>query len=288
MSRKIMSRRILFLAALAAFAVSGQGQSTSQNSTQYSTPYNGPFGGPILVTPNASLPSPAPAAGISDAGRAGISANPAPANSGETVPMTTFTTTTVTESAPSSVNTETAPEANTEASTNDLGVSVSVNNGPVAAPISVAEAATRFKTDKTALNARVLSNEDVRLIVNRDSNGRSMALDMPPPNPASEQSAAQPQEAQTSAPPAQPGQEPAPSAAANQQQPADTQTSSDNATTPQINQNQQSNDAQGTTRLPATATILPLLGLLGLASAGFGLLFRRFKNKEFLSEHKAL
>jgi hypothetical protein len=286
MSRKTMSRKILFLAALAAFAVSGQGQSTSQTSTQTTTPYNGPFGGPILVTPNASLPSPAPAAGISDAGRAGISANPAPANSGETVPMTTYTTTTVTESAPSSANTETAPEANTEASTNDLGVSVSVNNGPVAAPISVAEAANRFKTDKTALNARVLSNEDVRLIVNRDSNGRSMALDMPP---ASELSAAQqPQEAQSSAPPAQPGQEPAPSAATSQQQPADTQTSSDNATTPQINQNQQSNDAQGTTRLPATATILPLLGLLGLASAGFGLLFRRFRSKEFLPEHKAL
>jgi hypothetical protein len=285
-----MSRKILFLAALAAFAVSGQGQSTNQSSTQTTTtPYNGPFGGPILVTPNASLPSPVPAAGISDAGRAGISANPAPANSGETAPITYITTTTV--AAPAAVapaNTETAPEANTEANTNDLGVSVSVNNGPVAAPISVAEAATRFKTDKTALNARVLSNEDVRLIVNRDSNGRSMALDMPPPNPASAQSTAQPQEAQSSAPPAPQGQEPAPSAATSQQQPADTQTSSDNATTPQINQNQQSNDAQGATRLPATATILPLLGLLGLASAGFGLLFQRFRNKEFLPEHKAL
>jgi hypothetical protein len=280
MSRKIISRKILFLAALAAFAVSGQGQSTSQSSTQTTTPYTGPFGGPILVTPNASLPSPVPAAGISDAGRAGISANPAPANSGETVPMTTFTTTTVTESAPSSVSTGAVPEANTGASTNDLGVSVSVNNnGPVVAPISVAEAATRFKTDKTALNARVLSNEDVRLIVNRDSNDRSMALNMPPPNPASAQSTAQPQEAQSSAPPAPQGQEPAPSAATSQQQPADTQTSSDNATTPQINQNQQSNDAQGTTRLPATATILPLLGLLGLVSAGFGLLFRRFQKQ---------
>ena len=86
-----MSRKILLLmAALAVFAVSGLGQSTTQ-----STPYNGPFGGPILMTPNASFSNPPPAAGISDAGRAGISANPSGTASGEAVPMTTVTTTTV-------------------------------------------------------------------------------------------------------------------------------------------------------------------------------------------------
>src|SRR5690242_7266012 len=62
-----MPRKILLTAALViSTAVFGQGQSNNP------APVNGPFGGPILVTPSASFPNPAPAAGISDAGRAGI------------------------------------------------------------------------------------------------------------------------------------------------------------------------------------------------------------------------
>src|SRR5689334_15541421 len=67
-----MPRKILFTAALViSTAVFGQGQSTNQSTSP--APVNGPFGGPILVTPSASFPSPAPAAGISNAGQAGIS-----------------------------------------------------------------------------------------------------------------------------------------------------------------------------------------------------------------------
>ncbi len=67
-----MPRKILFTAALViSTAVFGQGQSTYPSTSP--APVNGPFGGPILVTPSASFPSPAPAAGISNAGRAGIS-----------------------------------------------------------------------------------------------------------------------------------------------------------------------------------------------------------------------
>jgi cobalamin biosynthesis Mg chelatase CobN len=55
-------------------------------------------------------------------------------------------------------------------------------------------------------------------------------------------------------------------------------TEAENSTTPQINQSQQSNDAQGARRLPATATFLPLLGLLGLVSGGIGFWFRKFRN----------
>src|SRR4029077_19910792 len=66
-----MPRKILFTAALViSTAVFGQGQSTYPPTSP--APVNGPFGGPILVTPSASFPNPAPAAGISDAGRAGI------------------------------------------------------------------------------------------------------------------------------------------------------------------------------------------------------------------------
>src|SRR5438270_13071936 len=67
-----MPRKMLLTAALViSTAVFGQGQSTNQSTSP--APVNGPFGGPILVTPSASFPNPAPAAGISDAGRAGIS-----------------------------------------------------------------------------------------------------------------------------------------------------------------------------------------------------------------------
>src|SRR5579864_1336122 len=67
-----MPRKILLTAVLViSTAVFGQGQSTNPSTS--SAPVNGPFGGPILVTPSASFPNPAPAAGISDAGRAGIS-----------------------------------------------------------------------------------------------------------------------------------------------------------------------------------------------------------------------
>ncbi|HZI58788.1 MAG TPA: hypothetical protein VFF39_18540, partial [Verrucomicrobiae bacterium] len=81
-----MPRKILLTAALAVFStVFVMGQSTNQSSP---VPANGPFGGPILVTPTASLPTPAPTAGISDAGRAGFSSIQAgaPAPGGATVP----------------------------------------------------------------------------------------------------------------------------------------------------------------------------------------------------------
>ena len=273
-----MSRKILLVAALIVFAISGQAQSTSQ-----STPYNGPFGGPILMTPNASFPNPPPTAGISDAGRAGISANTSGAAS-ETVPVTTTTTTTVTESVPASAVPSTAAPVEI-APTNELNPSVSINNpSAVTAPIGVAEAANRYKTDKATFNARVLNNENVLLIVNRNSSDRSMALNMLPteqngqPQSADAQASSAPQAGSAQAGSAQAGSVQSSTAAApSQAQPANAQTNTDNATTPQINQNQESNDAQGTTRLPATATFLPLLGLLGLASGGFGLLVRKFR-----------
>src|SRR5712672_487858 len=67
-----MPRGILLIAGLAMFsAISGQGQTTNPSTT--TAPVNGPFGGPILVTPSAGFPNPVPSAGISNAGRAGIS-----------------------------------------------------------------------------------------------------------------------------------------------------------------------------------------------------------------------
>lgn len=247
----------------------------------------------MLVTPTASLPSPVPTAGISDAGRAGFS-------------IETNNSATLGEAAVESASNATgdainAPTATEKSPANDLGPSFFVGDGSEIATSggpSVAEIARQFQAEKATHNARVLGNEDVQKILNNKS-GVTMARNMPPLGPGSleqgaqpqgqagvTQSAAQPppQVAQTSASANQQGQNgvsgPAgtpPPAAANQKQPAEAGTSADNATIPQINGNQQTNDAQGGRRLPATATFLPLLGLLGLVSGGIGLCFRKFR-----------
>jgi hypothetical protein len=249
-----MPRKFLSIAMLALFAIAAVAQTQAP-----AAPANGqPFGGPILNTPNATFTTPAPEAGITDAGRAGISAG----STTETAPAANATDMTGTSTA--IVSEGTAVPA--EAPTNDLGVSVSVNNPEVVTPsVSVAEAAHRYKNEKAAVNARTLSNDDVEQII-KNKNGVTIASNatqsaLPA---ASDQSQPAPQTAQ-------------PESATAQPQSAATQTTADNATTPQINENQQSNDAQGSTRLPATATFLPLIGLMGLASGGFGLWVRKFR-----------
>jgi cobalamin biosynthesis Mg chelatase CobN len=163
--------------------------------------------------------------------------------------------------------------------------------------IGVAEASNRYKAEKGTRNARTLSNEDVQAMLEHKS-GVTMAKNMPPLGSGALeqgiqaqgtglQSAAQSaqsiqQNAQTNASPNQQRQTasgqtgtPPPAPAGKS---ADTSASAENSTTPQINQNQQSNDAQGSRRLPATATFLPMLGLLGLVSVGIGFWFRKFRN----------
>lgn len=282
-----MPRKILFTAALViSTAVFGQGQSTYPSTSP--APVNGPFGGPILVTPSASFPSPAPAAGISNAGRAGISIetnSTAPVEAVEgpsgTMPVTT--------PAGSELNSALPPEsANTAA--NDLMPSTSASGvSEAAAPgaVSLAEISSRYKAEKGARNARVLGNEDVeKMLANKG--GVTMAKNMPPLGPGAMPQDGQPQAAGTqAAATTATTSNGSQSASANQQAgtpPASSQgqstapdTSAENSTTPQVNPNQQSNDAQGSRRLPATAGFLPLLGLLGLASGGIGFWFRKFR-----------
>src|SRR5215813_6171319 len=72
-----MSHKFILIVAATIFAgISASGQTGGQPATN-----TGPFGGAIVTTPTATLPTPAPAAGISDAGRAGISAT-APMSAG--------------------------------------------------------------------------------------------------------------------------------------------------------------------------------------------------------------
>jgi len=274
-----MPRKILLMAALTAFlGIYVNGQSANPSSP---VPANGPFGDPILVTPTATLPTPAPVAGISDAGRAGFSSvGASSASPGEAgVPSAGYANVTSEASLPPATPTGEQP-------TNDLGPSISINNGSDSsqpAAYTVVEASGRYKTTNAAHNARVLSNEDVERMLN-SKGGVTMAKNMPPlglgaieqsgqPQNAGNQPSQQSPQSRVAANQGQNAQETPPAASANQ----NAEASADNATTPRINQDQQSNDSQGSRRLPATATFLPLFGLLGLASGGIGLWFRKFR-----------
>jgi cobalamin biosynthesis Mg chelatase CobN len=173
---------------------------------------------------------------------------------------------------------------------NDMGPSYyadalqGVDNG------SLGELSAHYKALKGTTNARMLTNDDVQQMV-ANKNGVTVAKNMPPLGPGSvvqsgqaqqagSESATQnaqstPQNSQTGSA-ANQGGTPPPSPSSKDQSTSNG-VNAENSTTPQINQNQQSNDAQGKGRLPATATILPLLGLLGLVSGGIGFWFRKFR-----------
>jgi len=245
------------------------------------------------VTPSASFPNPVPAAGISNAGRAGISnqTNGVENTNAPSSPATIVSTPGASLSEPVNQN---------EPPTTDLGSSTFVR-GPADASvantrgasdasgvstISLAEVSSRYKAEKGTRNAKVLSNEDVQAMLNNKS-GVTMAKNMPPLGSGALEQGTQDQStgSQSSTQSAQSTQQPPQNAVGPQGgtpppaasgQPAGV--SAENSTTPQINQKQQSNDTQGSGRLPATATFLPLFGLLGLVSGGIGLWFRKFKN----------
>jgi len=283
-----MPRGILLIAGLIVFSSAfGQGQTANPSTT--TPPVNEPFGGPLLVTPSASFPSPVPTAGISNAGRAGISnaTNGIENTNAPSSPATIVSTPGASLSEPVNQN---------EPPTTDLGSST-VIQGPSdgssastrgasdasgVSSISVAEVSSRYKAEKGTRNAKVLSNEDVQAMLNNKS-GVTMAKNMPPLGSGALEQGTQAQStgSQSTAQSAQSSQQQGQNATSSQggaPPPADNGVSAENSTTPQINQNQQSNDTRGSRRLPATATFLPLVGLLGLVSGGIGLWFRKFRN----------
>jgi cobalamin biosynthesis Mg chelatase CobN len=169
--------------------------------------------------------------------------------------------------------------------------------------VSLGQVAAQYKAAKSATNARTLTNQDVEQMLSNKT-GVTTARNMPPLGPAGSmpggatQSSASPSNTAPSQPQSETAQasssaaqssSPAqssvtgqqtgtpPPAGATQGQSAGSEATANSSTTPKINPNQQSNDAQGKSKLPATATLLPLLGLLGLASGGVGLWFRKFR-----------
>src|SRR5205823_8520974 len=122
----------------------------------------------------------APAAGISDAGRAGISIE-----TNSTGPVEAVTGTSGTTSVPATTSGESNSALITESentAANDLMPSTSasgVSEAAVPGTVSLAEISSRYKAEKSARNARVLGNDDVEKMLANKS-GVTMAKNMPP------------------------------------------------------------------------------------------------------------
>ena len=277
------------------------------------------------TTPSTTFAAPAPTAGISDAGRAGIS-NSAPLTNNMVPPpndtvvyysqpgiQPVVTTPTTNESVASGTAAVIAPEnttnaaeenaASNESRGNDLGPSYYAGTVSNSNSVSLGQVAAQYKAAKSAANAKTLTNQDVEQMLSNKT-GVTTAKNMPPLGPAATmptgatQSSTSPsatapnqqqnETAQTSSTATQSSSQSQsnatsqqtgtpPPANATQGNSTGSEATANSSTTPKINPNQQSNDAQGKSKLPATATFLPLLGLLGMVSGGIGLWFRKFR-----------
>lgn len=277
-----MSRKVLLALALSisitAFCQVSNPQSQDNTNVPVVTPlpagyggtvWTGPgaSGGVLLTTPTAGFPTPSPSAGISMEGRAGIS-NAAANNTGVSVtaPPATYVyapySPAAAENAPS-VGAETETEQPSEVSLSSLLPSYATNN--VGTPVngngpSLAEIAARYGrrgilTAGGSQNIRTFTNADVpqqnaglltpilvaegKLPANAQGSPQLMASAAPGPRMNDSQAASGNQSSGAGSAPSQGGPG-----------------------------NQHS-------ELPASASPLPLLGLLGLFSGGLGLVLRR-------------
>src|ERR1051326_4539985 len=143
----------------------------------------GAVGSGVLSTPGGSFASPAPTAGISNAGRAGITAT-TPMNTGvqSSLENSTVVYTNGAHVNPGGVNISTAATTSGRLF-NDMGPSFySDAVGESANTVSLGEVAAKFKAAKAAVNARTLTNDDVQKMVS-DKTGVTMAKNMPPLGP---------------------------------------------------------------------------------------------------------
>ena len=268
MSRKLLLVLVLS-ASLAAFGQTGAQENTNPNQSspaQVVVPPGtggtawtgiGTTGGVLLNTPSLTFDSPQPTAGISLAGRAGISNN-APVNAGlestlapssmvyvYTPGVSAPVNTPATESpALEAVPPERAPDLVPPAATGSFGAPAVTNN------LSLAEVAAMYKARQATQMLRTYTNADVPrenagLLTNTILASNHVP---PPPQSASTQSSAAPTTSQSQSTQSAPTENP---------------------------QSAQDQAADENRRLPATSTLLPLLGLLGVASAGIGVWYRR-------------
>ena len=286
-----MFRRVLLVAMIAtSLAVVGQDQGApaggAQGATQvYQTPvyvpapspvvggyytgYYGGYGGYYgITTPNATFTAPQPTAGISLADRSGISSTtPLATGVQSTMAPTTLVYTNVQPVSPPApemaaipVTAPPAPVANLVPSYYAGAGGISAAPAPGAA-VSLGEVAAQYKT-QTPQNVRTYTNADVeQMNATRKVGGIDVSARLGAPTGAPQPEASQPSAAQ---PPSAAAQGEAQAAAGTQ------------PTTPQVGKPQPGEKAP-VKELPATSTLLPLLGILGLAGGGIGLIFRRYR-----------
>jgi hypothetical protein len=295
-----MFHKFLLTAFLStSLALAGQTVSPGPGLQSNSGYVIGPSGNGQVAASTATFASPVPTAGISEAGIAGISDH-TPIQQG--VQSTLGPSTIVYTSAPPTVFTTSQPSANsavasevtTESASHDLGASfysgaanaVSLAAG-MNASSSLGEVAVQNKTRNGAQYARSYTNADVQKLLSRNGSGNVMEAANRAPSgvPAtaqntqvatsSPQNVDQPAQNNSNTPAAEPGSPGVGQGAANQTQQNAESNAGNTGTTPQIRQAQR-NDTQGNgQQLPATSTILPLLGLIGLATSGVGLWYRK-------------
>jgi hypothetical protein len=249
----------------------------------------------VLATPTADFAAPQPTAGISLANRAGISSN-TPVETGvqNTLPPSTLVYTNVEPVNPGAVNTNPSTAGGP---VYDFGPSyyagaASVSAVPATtAAVSLGEVAAKLKSEKPTQNVRTYTNADVQRINENmnlqgvNVNARLQQSAPPTPSTAAAVSIA-PAQAQAQQPQLSASVRPSPAIRGEQSQSAPQSSATgtsqsaqeSSATTPQINQPKPgSQNEQSSRQLPATSTLLPLLGIIGLASGGIGFVFRKYR-----------
>lgn len=310
----MFSRILLVLTLLAPFAALAQyatigpnGQVAPAGSTVIVV---GNGTGPVLSTPSVTFGAPAGTAGISLADRAGISNN-APASTA--VPSGSESFPVYGNVGPQPVSgegTAAAVVSNTGRLINDVGPSYYAGAGfasgspaePGGAAVgltgaaSLAEVAVQYKSSRPQ-NIRTYTNADAQRLSDtinvHGANLSPVSAKTAPPTPAQTQigqtqtysgmtaATVTPQLSASTRPSPMIRDETAQSGAPAQSSAA-ASGSEQGATTPQTSQasgsTQTNNDQQAANRLPASSTLLPLFGLLGIASGALGLWIKKYRS----------
>jgi cobalamin biosynthesis Mg chelatase CobN len=174
---------------------------------------------------------------------------------------------------------------------------------PTTAAVSLGEVAAKMKGEKTTQSVRTYTNADVQRInenmrlqgVNVNArlqqsaepansgvtvaNGQSASSATQVANEPAAPAQNQPQLSASARPSPAIREEQAQSASASPAPETAQSAQESSATTPQVNQPKPGNQSeqQPSRQLPATSTLLPLLGIIGLASGGIGLVFRKYR-----------
>jgi hypothetical protein len=266
--------------------------------------------GPVLSTPSVTFGTAAGTAGISLADRAGISNNasaPSAVPSGpESSPV--YGNTNLPNAGAQPVGESAAALAapnNTGRLINDVGPSYYAGEGFVSdspaglrgaaaggiGPASLGDIAAKYKSSRPQ-NIRTYTNADAQRLSDtinvRGANLNPVSAQSAPPTPAQTQVAQTQTYSGVTAPPATPqlSASARPSPAIREEATQNTQSSAtasdreQGATTPQASEpssSAQNNDQQTGNRLPASSTLLPLFGLLGIASGAIGVWLTRYR-----------